>query len=139
MEFQGKEQNTYKGIVLNCCLLIGFSLVIFLLMYLAFSKWTDHNKDEVIAMSMAFGFGIGTLFFMGCAIAGLFKGTFNVVVNRIKEFFSNLSVSFRFALRYYKENILEYGVLFWIYFSIFVFNVVMTYIGISNSIKLLIK
>lgn len=135
MEYQGKEQSPYRGIVISSCLLIGFSLVFYGLFLLVFNKWTDHSSQEVNAMSMTFGFGIGTLFFLGCAIAGLFKGTFKVVINRVAEFFGNLSISIKIAFRYYFINIKEYGVVFWIYFLIFVFDVTMTVIGIINSIK----
>ena len=51
-------------------------------------------------------------------MAGLFKGTFSVVWERTKEFFSNLSISLKFAVKYYFENIKEYGIVFWIYFDI---------------------
>ena len=139
MEFQGKEQNQYKGILVQIIILILIPLLVFGLLYLLFTKWTDYSKNEVLAMSMAFGFGIGTLFFLSCAIAGLFKGTFIVIINRIREFFGNLKISFKFALRYYKENIIEYGVLFWIYLVIFIVNVLLAYIGINNCINYFIK
>lgn len=139
MEYQGKDQSPYHGIVLSSCLLIGFSLVFYGLFLLVFTKWTDHPFNESNAMSMAFGFGTGTLFFLSCAISGLFKGTFKVVINRIGEFFGNLSVSVKIAFRYYIVNIKEYGVVFWIYFLIFVFDVTMTLIGVFNCIKYFIN
>ena len=139
MEYQGKDQNPYKGLLIQVSVLLIIPCLVYILFYTLFLRWTAHTKEEVIAMSLAFGFGIGTLFFLSCAIAGLFKGTFTVVINRVKEFFSNLKISFKFALRYYKENILEYGILFWVYLLVFGINLTLTLIGVNNCIELFMK
>ena len=80
------------------------------------------------------GVGCGFLFQMGCVIAGLFKGTFKVVVARVKEFFSNLSVNFKFAIKYYWENIKSEGIVFWIYFLIIGSTFAVTLIGIIKLV-----
>ena len=139
MEYQGKNQDPYKGVIIQVSILLIIPLLVFCLLYLLFTKWTDYSRYEVISVSMAFGYGIGTLFFLSCVLSGLFKGTFIVVVDRIKEFFGNLKISFKFACRYYKENILQYGVLFWIYLLVFIINLTITLIGVFNCINLYSK
>ena len=118
MEYQGKEKSPYYGVLLSSILLISSPFVMYLFFLFIFTRFRPY---EVIAnryASISFGCLIAFLFQLSCAIAGLFKGTFKVVIVRLQEFFSNLSISFKFALKYYFENIKSEGIVFWIYFTI---------------------
>ena len=61
------------------------------------------------------------------------KGTFKVVINRVKNFFSNLTINFKFAIKYYWDDIKTEGVVFWIYFLIVGTTFAFTLVGIINS------
>lgn len=117
MEYQGKEKSTYYGVWQSCLLLIIVPIAMYFFFNWVFKSF-GMPAEERKYCALAFGFLIGSLFSLSCALAGLFKGTFTVIKNRISEFFGNLSISFKFACRYYWENIKEYGVVFWIFFII---------------------
>ena len=92
---------------------------------------------QTLYSSLAFGFGVGFLFQFSCVIAGLFKGTLKVVLKRLKEFFSNLSISVKFAYKYYFENIKEEGIVFWIFFTIIGSTLAVTLFGVFKYISVM--
>ena len=118
MEHEGKNQRPYKGVLLSSLILIGVPALLFLIVFLVVKKYGHMAKDITLYFSMMIGIGCGLLFQVSCVLCGLLKGTFKVVVNRVKNFFSNLSVNFKFAFKYYIEDIKTDGVVFWIFFLI---------------------
>ena len=87
--------------------------------------------------AQALGFGCGFLFQMCCVLCGLFKQSFKAVTKRVANFFSNLTVSFKFAFTMYFDEIKEDGVVFWFYFYIVVFTAYFSVDGFINVISLL--
>ena len=118
MEYDGKNQSPYHGFILSCLVLIIVPCLLFLLVYAVVSKYSNLSKELNIYTAMGFGFGCGTFFHISCIVAGLFKGNFMVVVRRIAEFFSNFSISKKLAVKLYKEDIIENGIVFWPYLLI---------------------
>lgn len=129
MEYTGKNKSPYYGLWQTCLLLISVPTILFLIIFYLFEKFQDYPKILNCYASMGLGFGIGALFQFTCIIAGLFKGNFIVVVKRISNFFENLSVSFKFAVKYYFEDLKMYGCAFWFYFLIIVVCVILSIIG----------
>ena len=117
----GIKRNPYKGILVTCILLIAVPIV----MYLLFKKVIFTNQGKFItylnnASALCAGFGVGFLFQLSCVIGGLFKGSFSVVKNRVFNLFSDMTISFKYAIRMYWDDIVENGVVFWIVFPIIV-------------------
>ncbi len=115
MEYQGKEKGPYYGVWQTSLLLISIPIIFYFILYYFIAKFQG-SSELAKYTAMGFGFGIGSLFNISCAIAGLFKGTFKVVKKRIRDLFSNFRVSIKFAFKYYWEDIKSEGIVFWIYF-----------------------
>ena len=135
MEYEGKEQKPYKGVLGSSLLLIAIPTFLFLLVFLVVKKYGNLPIDITTHFSMMIGIGCGLLFQLSCALCGLFRGTFKVVINRVKTFFSNLTINVKFAFKYYWEDIVTEGIVFWIYFIIigstfgcFLFGAIKSYI-----------
>ena len=118
MEYEGKEQSPYKGVLGSSIFLIVIPTLLFLLVFGVINKFSNRPRVENINASLMFGVGCGFIFQLSCILMGLFKGTFKVVINRVKNFFSNLTINFKFAITYYWEDIKSEGIVFWIYFLI---------------------
>lgn len=133
MEYEGKAKSPYKGLLGSSFLLIAIPVFLFIFIFLIIKKYTKLPNDLKVDFSLMIGFGCGFLFQMTCILSGLFKGTFKVVVNRVKNFFSNLSINFKFAIKYYWEDIKSEGVVFWIYFLIVGSTLGIALVGIIKS------
>ena len=118
MEYDGKTKSPYYGIGLSSIMLVAAPIIMYFFFYFIFKNDATLNDKEVIYSSLFFGCGVAWIFQFTCVLAGLMKGTFKVVVERIKELFENLQISFKFAMKHYWENIKSEGVVFWIYFII---------------------
>ena len=116
----GVKKNPYKGIIIICILLIAVPIGL----YFLFKKVIFTNQGQYSylnnASAICLGFGVGFIFQMSCVIGGLFKGSFSVVVKRVFNFFADMTISFKYAIRMYWDDIVENGVVFWIIFPIIV-------------------
>ena len=137
MEYFAKNKSPYYGVFQSCIMLFLFTAGMILFFYIIFGNFTMMQGKEKTYCALGFGGLVGSLFSLSCAIAGLFKGTFIIVKNRIVEFFENLSISFKFAIKYYIENIKEYGIVFWIFLTIIAINVAVTIYGFVNHFALI--
>lgn len=131
MEENGRKVSPYKGVFLTSFFLIiaplffSFTIDIFM-----------GNETEIENLSIVFfGFGMGIIFDIGCMIAGLMKGTFSVVQNRIATFKDDLIVSFKFACKSYINDIKENGIVFWIYLSIMILTVIVFIYNLQELLK----
>ena len=132
MEYEGKNTRPYKGVIGSSLILIAVPAFLFLFLFMVIDKYSKTPTDVNINSAIMFGGGAGLLFQLSTALCGLFKGTFKVVVNRVKTFFSNLTVNFKFAITYYWEDIKSEGVVFWIYFLIISSTFGFTLYGVTN-------
>ena len=57
------------------------------------------------------------------------NGNLVLDVERLKELFGNLSISFRFAMKHYWENVKSEGIVFWIYFNILTITLILCCYG----------
>jgi hypothetical protein len=131
METDQKKKSPYSGLWIILLILIGVPFGLFIFIYCVILERGYLGKQLALYTSLVFGYGLGFLFQIGCAIAGLFKGTFSVVIKRIREFFDDLIVSTKYAVKSYFRNFIEDGFSFWIYltvilatFGIFVFGII---------------
>ena len=139
MEHEGKTRSPYKGVLGSSLLLIGVPLLLFIFVFLVVRKFTNQPLNMDINFSLMIGVGCGFLLQLSCILSGLMKGTFKVVTNRVKNFFSNLTINFKFAVKYYWDDIKTEGVVFWIYFLILGTTFAFAFIGIFNSYMLYIN
>ena len=137
MEYQGKEKSPYYGVWQSAVILTIVPIAVTLFFYWVIGKYSNMNDQQVLYSSIAFGCGVAFLFQLMCIIAGLFKGTLKVVINRLKEFVSNLSISAKFAFTYYFENIKSEGIVFWIFFVIIGTTLFMTLFGVFSYISVM--
>ena len=131
MEENGTKYSPYRGVFLTSFFLIIAPL------FFCFTIDIFMGNDTTIEnlTIFVFGFAMGILFDLGCIIAGLMKGTFDVVKERVKTFFEDLIISIRFALESYFNDIKENGIVFWIYLSIMVATVWLFILGLQELIK----
>lgn len=132
MEYEGKEVSPYKGVIGSCLLLIVFPIIIYAMFYAVIGNLQKLGPVQTNNAALGLGFGVGVLFHISCIIAGLFKGTFKVVINRVKTFFENLSLSRKLAFRCYWQDIKSEGIVFWIYFTIITANALVSAYGLYS-------
>ena len=129
MEYQGKNKSPYYGVWQSSLLLIAVPIVLFFFFKGIFDLEGKLTSEQIIHSSLFFGCGVASIFQLSCVLAGLFKGTFVVVVERLKELFGNLPISFRFAMKHYWENVKSEGIVFWIYFDILTITLILCCYG----------
>lgn len=134
----GIKKNPYKGIIITCVLLIAVPLGMYFLFKNIIFKNQLNFSDELNQASAVFlGFGVGFIFQLSCIWMGLVKGSFKVVVKRFFDFIANLSISFKFAIKLYWDDIVENGVVFWIIMPIIIATLCITISGLKDFIALI--
>lgn len=130
MEYEGKNKSPYHGLLLSSIMLLLVPIFCTIILYFAFIK-TQKNTAESMCFLMALGFGgmIGTLFNISCALAGLYKGTLSVILIRISKLFSNLAISFKYAMKQYFNDLITNGFSFWVYLLVLIINIAMMVVG----------
>ena len=137
MEYEGKNKSPYYGVWQSALFLTIAPILMYFFFKIIFIKYSRMSANQIHYSSLAFGCGVAFLFQFSCVIAGLFKGTLKVVLRRLKEFFSNLTISIKFAYKYYFENIRQEGVVFWIFFVIIGATLFATVFGIFKYISVM--
>lgn len=117
MKYDGRRKPIYYGVAGSLFLFTLFPTFVTLIFWSAFSRWSRLSDEKVLFVSLAFGCLVAFLFELCCVLDGLLQGSLKVVFARMIEFFSNLSISFKFAVKSYFNNIKEEGMVFWIYFD----------------------
>ena len=135
MEYNGKEQKVYHGVIGSSLILIGVPILLFIIVYLLLNSDKRGTEESNLYFAYMIGLGAGGIFQLSCVLAGLIKGTFKVVVNRVKELIGNLQINFKFAWKCYFDNIKTYGIVYWIYFLIIGTTCGFTIYGIVKSLE----
>lgn len=131
----GLKKSPYKGIFLLIFLLIIVPVVLSFLFYKILNSFQPYGEKGINLYSAIFlGYGVGFLFQMACVIAGLFKGSFKVVVKRVVGFFDNVRYSFKMAVKLYIDDVKEDGLVFWIMFFIILATLGVTLFGLYKYI-----
>lgn len=132
MEYEGKNKSPYRGLFLSSLMLLAVPTFCIIVLYIALQK-TQKGTPEILCLYMAFAFGgmIGTLFNISCAIAGLYKGTLSTVLIRISKLFSNLKISFKYAMKQYFDDLITNGFSFWIYLLVLLINITLMVVGFT--------
>ena len=118
MDHEHKNQSPYRGMWAICTVMIVAPIVVYIVFHFLFVECRANSPELNLASARFLASGFGVLFHLSCAVAGAFKEPFAVVRNRVADFFGNLTVSLRFALKYYWEDMKLEGVAFLIYFII---------------------
>ncbi len=87
------------------------------------TEYQPQFSDELsFAQAKFFGCAIGGLLHFAYWISGVFRRSFQVVKNRLREFFSFLGLSPALAFKVYFGDIVANGVAFWLYLAVVGFN-----------------
>lgn len=130
------EKNSIISTLLSFLFLLIVPAVLSSVIYFFFSVYSGYGDEINSYYGQGFGYCLGALFQLSCYMSGVLKRPFSVVVERIKEFFQNLIVSFRFALHCYWDNLKTNGITFWVYLLITVFTILYGAEGIINLIEI---
>ncbi len=117
------NKSPYHGLPIAVAVMVLPSPILSLVLYPLFNAFQpQHTKELNLVSAVAIGFGLGFIYHMSCAITGAYADSWQVVKNRIKEFFEDLTVSFTLALKWYWNDIKTNGIAFWIYFAVISVN-----------------
>ncbi len=110
-----QNKSPYHGQLAVVLALILPPILLTAMFYGVITMWQPRFGVELNWISAKFlGCGVGVLFHLCCLIMGAFEEHFAVVRNRLKEFFSDLSISTSLAFEWYFKDIKENGIAFWI-------------------------
>lgn len=131
------KRSPYRGILFTLIILIGVPVGLYFFLKVILTANVSSAQYEINKYTaQALGFGCGFLFHISCIICGLFKPSFRAVSKRVVNFFSNLTVSFKFAITMYFDDLKEDGAVFWIYFTIIVATVILSVSGFKSFFDL---
>ena len=117
-----QKKKAIKNAIIAAILFIAAPFIMTLFFHLYIKQYTNYSKEMLLSSSITLGFLVALIFQLSCCLAGLLKGTLKVVLKRLKEFFENLSISFKYAIDAYWENLLEFGCSFWLFAGIILFT-----------------
>ena len=117
-----QKKKAIKNAIIAAILFIAAPFIMTLFFYLCIKQNSNYSKEMLLSSSITLGFLVALIFQLSCCLAGLLKGTLKVVLKRLKEFFENLSISFKYAINAYWENLLEFGCSFWLFAGIILFT-----------------
>ncbi len=113
----------YRGTLLILTVLVLPSVLLTWMLYGMLTEYQPQYSDRINFVSAKFfGCGIGGLLHIAYWISGVFHKSFQVVKNRLREFFSFLRLSPALAFKVYFGDIAENGIAFWLYFAIVALN-----------------
>ena len=140
MEENGRQVSPYKGVLISSILLICVPLVFYGVFYIVLLEIPNSWQEEVNkASALALGFGLGSIFHLGCIIGGMFKEPVYAIKRRVKDFFIHIQLSFKLAITSYFADMKKDGVVFWIYFTIVLANLGMFILGLYKFFEIYIK
>jgi hypothetical protein len=135
------KKTPYQGLWALILFMLLPSVLMSVIAYYAVSRFQPQFGHDInYATAKVIGFGLGILFHLSCFIVGAFNEDFNAVKTRLKEFATNLTVSFKFALKWYWEDVKTLGLalyidLFLIGLNVYVFvDALMYYFALGGVI-----
>ncbi len=132
-----KERSPYYGVPVSCVALIVVPLILYWVVRMVIFKFqTQFSYELNAATARAMGFGVGALFHIACILAGAMTEPLRAVLSRLKEFFSNLTISFKLACSCYVHDLRDLGVVFWIYAAIMGTNLYLCIDGFRDFLEL---
>ncbi len=132
------NKSPYHGVPIIAVILCVPSVLLTLIFYGVLMEFQGRYGAELnSASARVVGCGLGVIFHLSCWLMGSFRDSARVVKNRLKEFFSDLSVSFSLAVKWYWEDVKTNGAAYWIFFAIIVANLVVTIVSLADAIALL--
>ncbi len=109
------NKSPYHGVWLSIILMILPSPILTLMLYAVLLTFQSHLSAELnLAAATALGFGVGSVYDLGCMITGALAEPFGVVKKRVQEFFADLEVSFPLAAKWWWKDVKTNGVAFWL-------------------------
>ena len=131
------NKSPYHGVPLSVILMIIPSPILTLLLYAVLSTFQTQFASELnLAGATTFGFGVGTVYNLGCMISGALDEHWLVVKRRAKEFFADLEVSPSLAAKWWWNDIKTNGIAFWIELSALIVNAAVFLNALITFIKM---
>ena len=118
------KKSPYQGLWAFILFMLLPSVVMTAICYFVIMKWQPQfGRDLNYASAKVVGFGLGICFHFSCILVGAFKEDFEAVKTRLKEFSTNLSVSLKFALKWYWDDVKTLGLALYIDLALLGINI----------------
>lgn len=133
----GKIKPPYYGAwaIIPSMIIVPIILYIDVAALMLGSAGNDAELNE--ATINAIGFGLGSVFHIILFVSGVFKHSLSIVLQRVKDFFANLKVSFSCAVKDYLWDMKYNGVAFLIYFVIMLVWALLFLDGLKDALRIL--
>lgn len=133
-----QKKTPYKGHVVAYIAMLFVPLVLILSVYISLLVYQPQYTQELNwASAKTIGCGIGVLYHFSCWIWGAFSYDFSIVKNRLKEFFSDFSVSPKLAFTWYWEDIKTNGVAYWFDMILIIINAFVFVDALLDCVRIL--
>lgn len=133
MEHYGKKVNVNKGLGFTLFFITLFPILIFLLFYYIFNRYTDYANDITLYMTLGFTGMAGSLFYVVCMYTGYIHDLVVAMFRRLKELFGNIKIFKGLAFKwYFEEFIRKGGIILWFFLLVFFINVFLAIFGFVN-------
>ena len=130
MEHYGKEKNIYHGVAIPYIIMVLLPALMFIMFFSIFTYWTEHPREIVVYMSLAFSTLVAVLFDISCIIAGLVHDNFIFMTKRIANYFANVRIFKKKAREWYWEDFKENGgIILWLFIIVFLATVAVCVFG----------
>ncbi len=134
MKDEGKQHSPYRGVPVIAFLMVVFPIVFTVIFYLCIKRFQNFSDELNWASARALGLGMGCILYLACAVSGVYREPFSAMVDRLKDFFGNLSVSFRLACKIYWEDVKSEGVVFLIYAVIIIAAIILAVDSVQDCL-----
>ena len=131
-----ERKTPYRGVWVILLFLFGVPLIAYGIIGGAISRFEHISAEMTYWETMVFTGLVGTAVSVIVALCGGLREYFPAVRNRIKDLFENLAISVGDAVRWYFEDLREYGIAFWIVLGAMLLNLAYLLYGMIGFLKL---
>ncbi|MBQ8624037.1 MAG: hypothetical protein IJ424_06685 [Oscillospiraceae bacterium] len=134
---EGKNKSPYHGFWAILFAIVFMTLFINVIVFTILLNLGGKDTELNLASAKAIGFGLSVVFYVILFISGVFDYSMSIVGQRISEFFSNLQISFGFAVKNYFWDIKHNGVAFLIYFIFMLTGTLVFIDGLRDALEII--
>ncbi len=132
-----QKKSPYKGRLLVMLALAVPSILVTWMAYAVISKYQpQYGHDMNFASAKVLGCSIGLFFHFACMVAGVFAEDAIIVINRLREFFSDLFASPKLAFTWYWRDIKDNGIAYWLEVGIVIANIIVGVVSLLDFLEL---
>lgn len=124
-DLEEARKSPYHGIWIVILITIAIPLIFFGIFYPIFLAYKSHDGILNLYQAIAFSTLVGLLFQLSCIIAGLWTRPVQVSFSRIHDLIVYFPLVKKAAIQKYKDDVKEDGLVFLIYFILFLIELVL--------------